>query len=107
MTYRFLTLLILAAAVVAVFDPDLAHAAETNTDMPWNTPLQNIAAALTGKVAYWLTLLGVFVAGAVLVFGGEINQFVRSLAMLILVGSVMAGATAVMSTIFTQTAVIL
>jgi type IV secretion system protein TrbC len=100
--------LVLAMAVVVVvaLDPSLALAKEAGgQSMPWDTPLKKIGDALTGPVAYWFTLFGIFVSGGVLIFGGEINQFVRSIAMVVLVGAVMTGATTVMKTLFTEAAI--
>lgn len=102
------------AFALLVAEPTLVHAAETGGtgaaatgDLPWKAPLSKIADALTGPVAYWMSLLGIFVAGAVLVFGGEVNQFVRSLVMLILVAAVMMNAKAMMTAIFAKSAVLL
>ena len=110
--------LALVAVVSIVLEPGLAHASPTSggggflgfggsSAMPWDGPLQKIGAALTGGVAYWLALIGIFVSGAALVFGGEINEFVRRLIMLILLGSVMIGASSIMSGIMGKSAVIL
>ena len=79
-----LLLALALAAVVLVLEPGAAFATESD-GMPWSTPLQTIAASLTGPVAYWLSLVGIFVCGAALVFGGEINELVRWLIMAILI----------------------
>lgn len=108
MTFRISTVLLIMALVFAasaIIDPSLAHASKTS-GLPWDGPLQKVGDALTGTVAYYLSLLGIFVSGAVLVFGGEINQFVRSLAMVVLVASVMAGAGTMMEKLFTNSAVV-
>jgi type IV secretion system protein VirB2 len=74
--------------------------------LPWETPLQTIRASLTGPVAYSISLMGVVSAGATLVFGGEINDFVRRIIMLVLVISLLIFAAGIMSTLFNAGAVI-
>jgi type IV secretion system protein TrbC len=98
--------LALAAVVIVALEPGLAHAS-TSDGMPWSTPLQNIGGALTGPVAYWLSLIGIFVCGAALVFGGEINELVRRLIMVVLMGSIMMGASSIVQSILVNTTVIL
>ena len=59
-----------------------------------------------GPVAYAISLLGIVVTGAILVFGGEINEFVRRLIMLVLVISLMVFAADLLNTLFNKGAVI-
>jgi type IV secretion system protein VirB2 len=104
--YRIvLSLLIIIAAIF--FAPALAHAASTGgSGLEWETPLQKIRDSVTGPVAYAISLLGIVVTGAILVFGGEINEFVRRLIMLVLVISLMVFAADLLNTLFNKGAVI-
>ena len=87
--------------------PSLAHAASTGgSGLEWETPLQKIRDSVTGPVAYAISLLGIVVTGAVLVFGGEINEFVRRVIMLVLVISLMVFAADLLNTLFNKGAVI-
>jgi type IV secretion system protein VirB2 len=87
--------------------PALAHAASTGgSGLEWETPLQKIRDSVTGPVAYAISLLGIVVTGAILVFGGEINEFVRRLIMLVLVISLMVFAADLLNTLFNKGAVI-
>ena len=87
--------------------PSLAHAASTGgSGLEWETPLQKIRDSVTGPVAYAISLLGIVVTGAILVFGGEINEFVRRLIMLVLVISLMVFAADLLNTLFNKGAVI-
>ena len=70
------------------------------------TPLQKIRDSVTGPVAYAISLLGIVVTGAILVFGGEINEFVRRIIMLVLVISLMVFAADLLNTLFNKGAVI-
>src|SRR5258708_130424 len=93
--------------VLLILLPDQALASTTGgAGLPWETPLQKVRDSITGPVAYAMSLLGIVVTGAVLVFGGEINEFVRRVIMLILVVSLMVFATDLMSTLFNAGAVV-
>ena len=69
----------------------------------WLTSLQN---SVTGPVAFALSIVGIVVAGGVLIFGGELNAFFRSLIFIVLVMALLIGAKNMMSTFFGQGAVI-
>ena len=61
---------------------------------------------MTGPVAFTLSLLGIIVAGGVLIFGGELNAFVRTLVFVVLVMGFLVGAQNMMSSFFGQGALI-
>jgi type IV secretion system protein VirB2 len=67
------------------------------SSLPWESPLCSIANSLSGPTAYGIALIGVFVAGAMLIFGGEINEFFRRLIMLILVISLLFAAATILA----------
>lgn len=69
--------------------------------LPWETPLQTIQNSLTGPVAIALSIIAIMMAGAVLLFGGEINEFARRLIMVVLVVAMIAGAVSIFNTLFT------
>jgi type IV secretion system protein TrbC len=69
----------------------------------WLTSLQN---SVTGPVAFALSIIGIVVAGGVLIFGGELNAFFRSLIFIVLVMALLIGAKNMMSTFFGQGAVL-
>ena len=54
-----------------------AMASSTGGSLPWDAPLQTLAADLTGPVATSISLIALFVAGAVLVFGEDLSHFAR------------------------------
>jgi type IV secretory pathway VirB2 component (pilin) len=94
-------------ALALAFLPDAVLAATGGgSGLPWETPLQTLRDSITGPVAYTISLLGVVVAGAALVFGGEINDFVRRMIMLVLVISLIIFAANFLSTLFNTGAVI-
>jgi len=98
--------LVFVFVVVLVLLPSVAFAAKTAGSLPWEKPLTTIQTSMTGTVAYTISLMGVVVAGATLVFGGEISDFVRRIIMLVLVISVLISATNILSTIFNAGAVL-
>jgi len=57
--------------------------------LPWEGPLQNLQKSLTGPTAKAIALIGLFVAGGLLVFGGELSDFGRRITWMCLAISVM------------------
>ena len=84
--------------------PEIAVAATGGGSLPWETPLQTLRDSITGPVAYAVSLMGIVVAGAMLVWGGEINEFARRMIMLILVISLIIFASNILSTLFNAAA---
>ena len=51
-------------------------------------------------MAFALSIIGIVVAGGILIFGGELNGFFRTLIFLVLVMALLVGAQNMMSTFF-------
>ncbi len=66
-----LTLIMLAVATAPAF------AATGGTALPWEGPLKTIQDSLTGPVATTIAIVALFAAGAGLVFGDEMSNFVK------------------------------
>ncbi len=90
---NWLPLLILILAVAVICHPDVAQASSSGGSLPWDTPLQTLKNDLTGPVAFTISLLAMVACGAALVFGGEINEFIRRIVMLVLVCAFIVGVT--------------
>lgn len=89
----FLALLFLA--------PQAAFASTgTGGSLPYESWLTNLQNSVTGPVAFALSIIGIVVAGGVLIFGGDLNGFFRTLIFLVLVMALLVGAQNVMSTFF-------
>jgi type IV secretory pathway VirB2 component (pilin) len=73
--------------------PHLAHAATAGGALPWDAPLTTLRTDITGPVAFTISLLAMVACGAALVFGGEINEFIRRLIMVVLVAAFLVGVT--------------
>ena len=65
----------------------------------WLTKLRN---SVTGPVAFALSIIGIVIAGGVLIFGGDLNGFFRTLIFLVLVMALLIGAENVMSNFFAK-----
>jgi type IV secretion system protein VirB2 len=91
-----------ALATLALFDA-VANAASTYTGaggaggggaLPWEGPLSQVAASLTGPVALAISVIGLFAAGAVLMFGGELTEFAkRAVYMVMAIAFIIGGAS--------------
>lgn len=74
-----------------------ALASSGGGSLPWESPLQQIQQSITGPVAGFIALAAVAIAGAMLIFGGELNDFARRLCYVALVGGVLLGATQIVA----------
>lgn len=70
-----------------------AFAAGGGGGLPWEGPLQQIQQSINGPVAGTIALAAVAIAGAMLIFGGELNDFARRLVYVVLVAGILLGAT--------------
>ncbi|MBD9650026.1 TrbC/VirB2 family protein [Ensifer sp. ENS09] len=61
--------------------------------LPWEGPLEQIQESITGPVAGYIALAAVAIAGGMLIFGGELNDFARRLVYVVLVAGILLGAT--------------
>jgi type IV secretion system protein TrbC len=80
--------------------PDVAHAGAAGAGLPYETWLDNLRASITGPVAFALGIIGVVIAGGVLIFGGELNAFSRTLIFLVLVMALIVGANNILTGFF-------
>ena len=84
-----------------LFAPHHAFAAEgTGGSLPYESWLTNLRNSVTGPVAFALSIMGIVIAGGVLIFGGDLHGFFRSLIFLVLVMAMLVGAQNMMSTFF-------
>lgn len=81
-------------ALAALARPALAGSAG---GLPWEAPLEQIQESITGPVAGFIALAAVAVAGGMLIFGGELNDFARRLMYVVLVAGVLLGATQIVA----------
>lgn len=91
-----------AALMMALlfFLPETAWATSTGGIDEWETPLALVVKSITGPVAFSVSVIGIVVAGAMLIWGGEINEFARRLIMLVLVIAFIVTAVNLLNTLF-------
>ena len=80
--------LVAAPIVLASVVPALAS---SGGSLPWEGPLQQIQESITGPVAGAIALAAVAIAGGMLIFGGELNDFARRLVYVVLVAGILLG----------------
>lgn len=90
----------LLALLFLALSPELAFASEAATGLEWETPFIAFYRSITGPIAFGISLLGMVVCGAILIWGGEINEFVRRMVMLIMVVAVIMFASNILRRLF-------
>ncbi|GLS34915.1 putative conjugal transfer protein TrbC [Mesorhizobium tianshanense] len=90
------SLLAFAAFVISVTAMEPAFAGGGG-GLPWEGPLQQIQQSITGPVAGFIALAAVAIAGGMLIFGGELNDFARRLMYVVLVAGILLGATQIVA----------
>lgn len=107
MSVRSLFGVLVAISLVLLAMPDIAFASDSGgAGLPWEAPLKTLTNSIKGPVAYAISLIGILAAGAMLIFGGEVNEFLRRIIMLVLVISLIVFASNVLSTLFNGAAVL-
>ena len=97
----YLLVIVGVALLVLVLAPEPGLAAEgTGGALPYETWLTNLRNSVTGPVAFALSIVGIVIAGGVLIFGGDLNGFFRTLIFLVLVMALLVGAQNMMSAFF-------
>ena len=76
-----------------LLSPGVAHASTAGGGLPWDSILQTLVQDITGPVAFSISLLAMVACGAALIFGGEINEFIRRMIMLVLVAAFLVTVT--------------
>ena len=87
-----LTLAVIAVAAIVASSPAFAS---SGGSLPWEGPLEQIQESTTGPVAGYIALAAVAIAGGMLIFGGELNDFARRLMYVVLVAGILLGATTI------------
>jgi len=87
-------------AFIIIAPQDVLASTGTGGSLPYESWLKNLQDSVTGPVAFALSIIGIVVAGGVLIFGGDLNGFFRTLIFLVLVMALLVGAQNIMSTFF-------
>jgi type IV secretory pathway VirB2 component (pilin) len=84
-------LAIATAGAIILASPVLASTG--GGGLPWEGPLQQIQESINGPVAGAIALAAMAIAGGMLIFGGELNDFARRLMYIVLVAGILLGAS--------------
>lgn len=80
--------------------PHASAAVGVGGGLPYETWLESLRNSVTGPVAFTLSLVGIVGGGGVLIFGGDLNGFLRTVLFIILVMCLLVGAQNLMSGLF-------
>lgn len=94
----FLLGLILVLGCFVLAAPE-ASASTSSSGLPYESALSKVSDSLSGPVATSLSVIGICLAGAMLIFGGDMSGFFRALCMVVLVCSLMVGGSKILSTL--------
>lgn len=83
----------LVATSVVLTSAAPALASTGGGGLPWEGPLQRIQESINGPVAGAIALAAMAIAGGMLIFGGELNDFARRLVYIVLVAGILLGAS--------------
>lgn len=72
--------------------------------LPYEGWLTAIRSSATGPVAYAFGIIGIVVAGGILIFGGDLNGFFRTMLVIILVMALLVTANTIMTDLFNTSA---
>ena len=92
---RRMAILAVVVLVALLCSPIAAFA--SNNDLPWNTALERLVNAFSGRTALLVSMIGIFFAGGMLIFGGDLGNFGKMVMMIVLVGSMMGALSTIAS----------
>lgn len=94
------TLLMFMFLALFLFANSALAAVGAGGALPYESWLVNLRNSVTGPVAFTLSIVGIVVAGGILIFGGELNAFFRTLIFIVLVMALLVGANNIMTNLF-------
>ncbi len=68
--------------------------------LPWEAPMTVLRTSLTGPIAFGIALIAIMVTGGMLIFGGEINEFAKRGAYVVLVLGLLVTAQNALAVLF-------
>ena len=88
--------LFVALTILAVLLPGIALADDATTaTLPYEAGIKVFYTSMTGTIPFVISLVGIIACGAMLIFGGEISGFMRTMVFIILVVAVIVQAASV------------
>lgn len=99
MNLKFVRYLLLGGVLLSMSTP-LFAAATGGGALPWEAPLTALVTSITGPVAFSIAVIGIVIAGGMLIFGADLNRFGQAIIYLVLVIGFMVVATNLMQSLF-------
>lgn len=96
---QIMWLLFIVAVFTILLSPEAFATAGSGGGLPYEGWLTKVRNSVTGPVAFTLSIVGIVGAGALLIFGGEINGFIKTLVFIVLVAALLVGSQNLLSTI--------
>lgn len=87
--------LLLVFSILASVFPGTVHA--VGEALPYEAGIDVLITSLQGPVPFIISLVGIVACGAMLIFGGEISGFMRTMVFIVLVVSVIVQASTIIS----------
>lgn len=104
---RLTTVLTVCGAIALLMLASHAHAASgAGGGLPYEDWLTRIRQSITGPVAFGISVIAIVAAGAMLIFGGDMNGFMKTLVFIVLVLAFVIAAQNTLSAITGTGAVI-
>lgn len=95
--------LIAIILLLVLITPHSAWAAVgSGGSLPYENWLTTLRTSVTGPVAFSLSIIGIVISGGILIFGGDLNGFFRTLIFIVLVMALLVGAQNMMSGLFSR-----
>jgi type IV secretion system protein VirB2 len=104
MKKNWLHIMLTAMCVGAFLMPDAFAGPGTGGSLPYETWLTSLRNSATGPVAYAFGIIGIVVAGGILIFGGDLNGFFRTMCVIVLVMALLVTANTIMTDLFKTSA---
>ena len=92
--------LLFIALALLLLGPSAFASEGTGGGLPYEDWLTSLQQSVSGPVAFSVALIGIVVAGATLIFGGELSGFLRTIIFLVLVMALLVGAQNMMTSFF-------
>lgn len=99
--WKFMMVLCFIALSAVILANDVAFASGGG-GMPWETPLEKIRDSITGPVAMIVSILAIVAVGVTLIFGGDMQGFIRQVLYVTLVIGLIIMADNIISTLYSK-----
>lgn len=104
MSKKYLPAVFAALFICLAVSTEVLAAPGEGGRLPYETWLNDLRASATGPVAFAFGIIGIVVAGGILIFGGDLNGFFRTMLVVVLVMALLVTANTIMTDLFQTSA---